>query len=334
MTQVSSTTPVLVLCITGSLGKALALALHDRGYPIAALARDPDAAARHLPLGLQVRWHQGDALDGAAVRAAAAGAGVIIHAVNPPGYQRWREDAVPMLAHTIAAAEAGGALIVFPGNVYAYSPASGALVDEQTPFTPHTRKGAVRRDLEMMLRAAGERGVRSLIVRAGDFFGPGVTNSWFAGAMVTKGMASTVIQPLGRAGHAWAYVPDLAEATARLIDVRASLATAEVVHFGGHYDASGAEMVTAIQRALAPRRVPIRRFSWTMVRLGAPFVPFLREALEMRWLWEHPLRLDNRKLESLIGPEPHTDLDAAITATLASPTPAADAARTATATAA
>ena len=40
--------------------------------------------------------------------------------------------------------------------------------------------------------------------------------------------------------------------------------------------------------------------------LGAPFVTFMREALEMRYLWQKPLRLDNSKLVSLIGPEPHT----------------------------
>lgn len=325
MTGNPTTTPVLVLGITGGIGKAIALALHRRGYPLAALARDPDAAARHLPPGVPAHWHKGDALDSAAVRTAAAGAGVIIHAVNPPHYQRWREDAVPMLTHTIAAAEATGALVVFPGNVYVYSPASGRLVDETTPFSPQTLKGAVRRDMEAMLQAAGERGVRSLVVRAGDFFGPGITGSWLAGAMATKGMASTEVRTLGAAGHAWAYVPDLAEAMARLIDRRASLATAEVVHFGGHYDETGGEMAAAIQRALAPRRVPVRRFSWTMVRLGASFVPFLREAIEMRWLWEHSLRLDNRKLERLIGPEPHTPLPDALAVALGLPQPAAHA---------
>jgi nucleoside-diphosphate-sugar epimerase len=45
--------------------------------------------------------------------------------------------------------------------------------------------------------------------------------------------------------------------------------------------------------------------------------PFLREAMEMRWLWEHPLRLDNRKLEARIGPEPHTPLAEALRVTLA-----------------
>jgi hypothetical protein len=39
--------------------------------------------------------------------------------------------------------------------------------------------------------------------------------------------------------------------------------------------------------------------------------------IELRYLWRVPLRLDNRKLESLIGPEPHTPLDEAVRQSLA-----------------
>ena len=46
--------------------------------------------------------------------------------------------------------------------------------------------------------------------------------------------------------------------------------------------------------------------------VGAPFVPFLREAHEMTWLWKSSLALDNAKLTSLIGEEPHTPLDEAV----------------------
>jgi nucleoside-diphosphate-sugar epimerase len=50
--------------------------------------------------------------------------------------------------------------------------------------------------------------------------------------------------------------------------------------------------------------------------LGAPFVTFLGEALEMRYLWRIPIRLDNAKLASLIGQEPHTPIDEALRQTL------------------
>ena len=300
----------LILGITGNLGDAVATALDRDGWQIAALARTPQPQRFDFP----VTWHQGDARDAATVLAAAAGSTLIFHGANPPGYRRWREDGLPMLAASIAAASAVGARLMFPGNVYVYAPASGAVVDEATPHAPTTRKGAVRAEMEAMLAASA---ARILVLRAGDFFGPGVTSSWFSQAMAKGGCHAKVIHRLGGTGHAWAYVPDVAEAFARLAAIEHSLSAHAVFHFAGHWDPTGRVMAEAIQQALSPRQVPIRRFPWWLTRLAAPFVPFLAEAQEMRWLWEHPLRLDNRALEAAIGPEPHTPLEAAIAASLA-----------------
>jgi nucleoside-diphosphate-sugar epimerase len=298
----------LILGITGTIGAAVAAALHHQGWQIAALSRRPGTAP------FPVEWHQGDALDAAAVRRAAQGCEVIFHGVNPPGYRRWREDGLPMLAAALAAAQAEGSRLLFPGNTYVFSPASGARVDEATPHTPTTRKGRVRAEMEAMLAASA---ARTLVLRAGDFFGPGVVNSWFAQALAKGGRQARTLRSLGTAGHAWAYVPDLAEAFARLAAIEATLPAHVVFHFAGHWDETGSAMAEAAQRALAPRQVPIRPFPWWLTRLAAPVVPFLREAQEMRWLWNHPLRLDNRALEAAIGPEPHTPLQAAIAAALA-----------------
>lgn len=112
-------------------------------------------------------------------------------------------------------------------------------------------------------------------------------------------------------------MPDLAEAFARLAAIEATLPAHATYHFAGHWDDTGRRMAEAVQQALAPRHVPIRPFPWWLTRLAAPFVPFLAEAQEMRWLWRHPLRLDNRALQAAIGPEPHTPLPAAIAAALA-----------------
>jgi hypothetical protein len=38
--------------------------------------------------------------------------------------------------------------------------------------------------------------------------------------------------------------------------------------------------------------------------------------MEMRYLWEQPLRLSNDRLVRLLGAEPHTPLDAAVGNTL------------------
>ncbi len=91
----------------------------------------------------------------------------------------------------------------------------------------------------------------------------------------------------------------------------------ESFHFGGHWLDHGVQIAEAIRRVSGNPDLPIRKFPWLALYLGAPFVTFLREAIEMRYLWRTPLRLDNTKLVTVIGPEPHTSLDTALSQTLA-----------------
>jgi nucleoside-diphosphate-sugar epimerase len=172
--------------------------------------------------------------------------------------------------------------------------------------------------MEAMLRTAVEAGrLRVLLVRSGDFFGGAARGSWFAKVIVPSRPAGSIRYP-GRfdAGHAWAYLPDLAETVARLIEMERRLPAWEVLHFGGHWLDAGIEMAHAVRRALAGRPA-IRPLSWIPFRLAAPFSPFLREVLEMRHLWLQPLRLDNGKLVRLLGEESHTPLDQAVAAAIA-----------------
>jgi nucleoside-diphosphate-sugar epimerase len=316
MTAPSTAPLALVLGHSGAIGGAIASALAFRGYRIRALVRKAPATSN---ASYAVEWTIGDALNKTDVIAAAHGATLIVHAVNPPGYTKWREVGIPMLTNAIDAAAASSATILFPANVYVFSPKSGEIVSEVTPMTPETRKGQVRLEMETMLAdAAATRGVRTIAVRAGDFFGPGVVGSWFPQALAKGGRAAKVLRDLSPAnvGHSWAYVPDLAEAFARLADRRETLAPYELVNFRGHWCDPGRKMTEAAHRIIGRKDLAIKPFPWFTMYLGAPFVTFLREAIEMLWLWKHPLRLDNSKLERLIGPEPHTHLDVAVSATL------------------
>jgi len=62
------------------------------------------------------------------------------------------------------------------------------------------------------LEAASCNGVRTLIVRAGDFFGAPTSNSWFAQGLIKPGkpVRSILYQGKPTVGHAWAYLPDVA----------------------------------------------------------------------------------------------------------------------------
>lgn len=306
---------------TGGFGSEVAKAFLGRGWRVRALHRNPKAAAKTGVAKTCARfgpvdWVEGDAMAARDVIPAAKGAAVIVHGVNPPGYRNWRGLAVPMLEGAIEAARASGARLVFPGNVYNFGPDAFPLLREDSPQNPATRKGAVRKEMEQMLADAD--GVRTLIVRAGDFFGPHAPASWFGNAMVKPGKPVRSVTHPGApgAGHAWAFLPDLAEAIARLVEAEDRLDAKETVHFAGHWLTDGREMAHAVRRAAGDETLRIRNFPWPAVYALSPFVPLFRELIEMRYLWREPVRLDNARLTSLIGAEPHTPLDDAVRATL------------------
>lgn len=307
----------LIVGATGGIGGAVARVLLGRGWTVRGLSRSPAEAARK-PGGEGIQWVKGDAMSAEDVIAAAKGASILFHGANPPGYRNWQGLALPMLESTIAAAKASDASIVFPGTVYNFGPDAGPLVDEWSPQRPATRKGRIRVAMEQRLRETAEAGTPVLIVRAGDFFGPYAGNNWFGSGIVKAGRPATRISYPGKpdVGHAWAYLPDLAETIVRLVERTDEFEPFEVFHFRGHYFDRGIAMAEGVQAALGRPDMRIRRFPWFSVYLGAPFVEMFRELIEMRYLWTERLELDNRKLVGLLGAEPHTPLVTALQETL------------------
>lgn len=322
----------LVLGATGGIGGEVARQLRDAGWTVRAMARRLPADATHQ--GLQ--WTQGDAMNPNDVRRAAEGTQVLVHAVNPPAYQRWAELVLPMIDHSIAAARAAGARIVLPGTVYNYGPDAFPTLHEDAPQRPLTRKGAIRVEMERRLQTAAAGGVPSLIVRAGDFFGPRGGNSWFSQGLVRPGQRVRRVSQPGSpgVGHAWAYLPDVARTMRLLIERADRLPAFARFHVEGHWDADGTQMVEAIRRVVraaggaAPR---LGTMPWWALGIAAPLVPLFRELREMRYLWQQPVRLDNHRLLAELGAEPRTPLDEAVHATLLGLAclPAAHAAQTA-----
>ena len=302
----------LILGATGGAGGCLADELLLRGWTLKALTRDPARAAAGGAGAIQ--WIKGDAMDRAAVVAAAQGCSLIVHAVNPPGYRDWDKLVLPMMDNTFAAAKAVGARVLLPGTVYNYGPDAFPVLREDAPQRPLTRKGKIRVAMEARLK---DSGVPALVVRAGDFFGgrQGGAN-WFSLGLVKAGAALKSVNRPGRrgVGHAWAYLPDLAETMAELVE-KTPAEGFERFHFAGHYDADGEQMIGAIGKA-AGRRLKVQPLPWLLFTLLAPFMVTFREMQEMRYLWLQPLRLDNARLLAVLGREPHTPLELAVKTTL------------------
>ncbi len=98
---------ILILGAAGRLGHAAAEAFCDAGWTVASLVR-PGAAARAAAATQVIEI---DALDHAAVRDAARGVDVVLHALNPQ-YTEWSRLALPLAYSAINAAETAGATLL------------------------------------------------------------------------------------------------------------------------------------------------------------------------------------------------------------------------------
>ncbi|MBE1159397.1 NAD-dependent epimerase/dehydratase family protein [Dyella acidiphila] len=299
----NTTKIALVIGANGGIGRETCLALRHHGWQVRALVRQPPADPNQDGLS----WIKGDAMQAADVLAASQGASVIVHAVNPPGYRGWETLVLPMLDNTIAAAKANHARIVLPGTVYNYGPDAFPLLREDSPQHPSTRKGEIRVEMERRLADASKHGVRTLILRCGDFIGPHAGNTWFSQGLLKAGSpVKTLSYPGDYAiGHAWAYLPDVAQTIARLLEREQSLRDFDSFNFGGYW-LDGQQMLDAVRHATHNPAIAAGRFQWWLTALLAPFMETLRELRKMRYLWQSPVQLDDRKLLAFFDGRPYT----------------------------
>lgn len=299
---------VVVLGAAGRIGKAAAQAFLDAGYHVRVATRDGRAV---LP-GTEPA--KADAMSVEQLRAAFTGADVIFNGLNPL-YPEWKTVAMPMARNIMGAMRGSGALHLFPGNVYVYGTPMPQVLREDTPQNPTTVKGKIRLDMEALFRReAEEHGARTIVLRAGDFFGAG-SGSWFDLVLTAK-LKDGVFTTPGPMNlpYAWAYLPDLVAAFARLPDVADRLALYETLHFPG-YTVTLGQMKAAIEQA-AGKPLKVSKLPWWGLRLTTPFNAMNREIYEMRYLWDEAHSLQSGRLEKLIGPLPATPLNAAIAQTL------------------
>lgn len=308
----------LVLGGTGSFGGAVAMELLNRGREVRLLVRDIGKGRARYGDRANGELIEGDVLDAAAVRKAAAGCTAIVHGVNVP-FHRWEPFVERATANVIeAAAAAGGATILFPGTVYALGDGAGGAVSEEAPDRPTTGLGRVRARVEEMLRGAvGAGGCRVIVLRAGDYFGPTVRNG-LVDPIFRNAAEGRAIRAIGNleADHQWAYVPDLARAGVMLLDLGDRLAPFEVVNFGGHVARPQRVFLRTVAAQAGRPDLAIKRLPWWMVRAAGLFDPAVRGVLELAPLYEAPLILDDSKLRRLLPEFAPTPLEAAVKATL------------------
>lgn len=293
---------VVVLGAAGRVGDAASRAFVAAGWRVKGLARNAKAAQ----LAPGVEAVQADATDRAALTEACMGAEVIVNALNPP-YTEWADKVMPMAENVLAAAETAGATHMLPGNVYNFGYEIMLNTNEDAPEIASTEKAGIRISMEALFRrAADERGVQTIVLRAGDFYGGTKPQSWLDLIILAR-LRKDIFTWGGPMDipHAFAYLPDLGEAFVALAEKRKELGSFERFHFAGHTltgDEMKASAEAAIGRGLATRTVP-----WFALRAAGLFNPMMREVTRMSYLWRTPHSLDGAKLERAVGRLPATE---------------------------
>lgn len=300
---------VTILGSNGHIGHAAMIAFRDAGWAVAGLGR----VNRKPVEGTQ--FIAGDAGDTNVVRQAIAGADVVVQALHLR-YDQWGEGRAEAQLQVVLNAMAGtGKTLLFPGTIYNYR-ATDRTIAPGLRQSGEKPRGEIRIRLEQMLRQAAENnGFQVVILRAGDFFGPGNRDEWFDAAMLMDHGKGRLYH-LGALDmrHSWAYLPDLARAFAVLAERRDTMKAFENFHFAGHWVSHGQIMV-AIQSGLG-QRLKVSPLQWWALRAVGLVNPVMRDIYRMRYLWQNEMELVDPRLDALLGPDFGTPFETAVTETV------------------
>lgn len=298
---------VIILGAKGRFGRAAVNAFLAAGWTVRAFARSWNGSDTDP----QVEQFPGDAFHADTLARAANGCDVIVNALNPP-YPLWRRNIPRITAAVIHAARATGATVMIPGNVYNYGANMPQRLNERTRHAPTTVKGDLREEMEQAYIRASDSGVRTIILRAGDFIEREKTGNWFDSHIANNLHKGSLMYP-GPLNlvHAWAYLPDAARALVGLAEKRADFAPFECFNFAG-YDLTGQELVHALEKACG-HPLKVKSMPWPLIGLLGLVMPQLREVAEMRYLWSTPHALDGGKLATALPNFVPTSLSIALT---------------------
>ncbi|MEO8757054.1 MAG: NAD-dependent epimerase/dehydratase family protein [Devosia sp.] len=301
---------VVVLGVNGHIGRAVAEAFVEAGWHVVGMGRTD----RHKLAG--VSFVKGDADSIEDMRRVIGDTEVVVNALNLR-YDTWDKGRLEaQITRVLAALGTTGKTMLFPGNIYNFAADDREVIPDLAQH-PQTPRGAIRVRVEQLFEAAAALGdIQTVIVRAGDFYGPDSCSGWFDQAMfreIGKGKIGTMGLP--GVGHSWAYLPDLARAFVALASLRSSFGAFERFHFAGHF-VTPEQMGAAIAK-MAPTPVTIRPVPLLLLQMMGLTSPIMREVAKMLYLWRNPMRLSDDRLDELLGKDFGTPFETAVAVTSA-----------------
>jgi nucleoside-diphosphate-sugar epimerase len=306
---------VAILGAAGCIGIHTAKELRRRGIRVTAVGRSENRLRQAIGEDEGVTFRTADLTQPEGARRACEGAESIVYSVGAP-YPRF-DLHPPMMRRTVdAAAAAGVKRLIVVSSVYSYGHPRAAFVTEDHPREPETRKGAFRKEQEDIALAAHAAGkLQVVVLHLPDFLGPYAENS-FSTSIFQSALANKTANWLGdpTLQHEFIYVPDVAPVIADLLE--RDDVWGERYNLAGPGTIQGEDFIRRVYNA-ACRRCRYRSVGAGMLRFMGWWNPMMRELVEMQYLMEKPVILDDSKLRAKLGKIEKTYYANAITGTIA-----------------
>ena len=275
----------------GAIGTGLAKALKPYADRVRIVSRTPEKVNDNDEI------FPADLTDKKAVNKAVEGADVAYLTAGLPYKTKvWQEQWPVVMQNVIEACKEHATRLVFFDNVYAYDKNSVPHMTETSPVAPSSKKGAVRATIANKLLNEIKNGtLTAMIVRAADFYGPGISNSM---------LQETVFNPLknGKTAvwmgdhtkvHSFSYTPDAARATAQLGN------TPDAYQQVWHLPTSSEKLTGNDWIKLAAEAIGVKNKGMTvptpMLWIMGLFNPLMKEMVEMMYQYNQDYYFDSSK---------------------------------------
>ena len=268
-----------ILGAGGDIGTLLAKALKSYTDTIRLVARNPQQVNGDDEL------FKADLLNGEEVRKAVQGSSVAYLTVGLAYDIRiWKAQWPVIMQNVIDACVEHQCRLVFFDNVYMYDKSAIPDMHENSPINPPSEKGKIRAQVVQMINEAmTSRGLKALIARSADFYGPGarngilnilVINNYAKGKRANWQSDATKI-------HSVTYTPDAAKATAMLGNTESAFN--QVWHLPTSPERLTGKQLIEITAKAAGRKPSYFVLSPFMLSLAGLFSRQIKELVEMQY---------------------------------------------------
>jgi nucleoside-diphosphate-sugar epimerase len=292
----------VVFGANGPVGRELVRLLCEQGRDVVAVARHGGFQAAQ---GAKVV--AGDASHTEDTYRLCMGSAVVYCCVGV-SYTRWPDSWPSIVNGLIEGVSNAGSRLVFADNLYSYGPVTEAM-QEDMPMTKYGLKPALRsRILQTLLRASESGRCPTVVVKASDFYGPGVTTAMLGERVFPMALAGKAAQLLGDVSkrHSYTYAPDFSRALA--LAGMDNSAYGKIWHCPNAPALSTEEVVALIYRE-AGTDMKLQVMPRWLMNFLAMSNPMLKSLKEMMYQFESDFLVDDSRFRAKYRFEPTALMD-------------------------